>query len=80
MSKWQPIETAPHELTVKVKVGRKSFPAIYRLGVSVDENGKDCDQWQAVGDDYPRCWSEGACWTSNADGDMSLPPEAWRPL
>jgi len=40
-----------------------------------------CDQWQAaVEGEHPPCWSDGACWESNADEIGSLQPNAWRPL
>jgi hypothetical protein len=78
MGRWLPIETAPVGLTVRVKVGRRSFRAAYMVGASIDEDGNPCDQWQALDNDYPKCWSGGACWESNADGFCSAQPEAWR--
>jgi hypothetical protein len=45
---------------------------------SMTEDEVPCDQWQAVNDDYPKCWSEGSCWASNADCYTSDQPTAWR--
>lgn len=40
----------------------------------------DCSCWVADEDaDYPDCWTDGACWESNANECMSLQPEFWRP-
>lgn len=80
MTRWQPIETAPYDTPVAVKAGRMHFGAILRPGASMTENGVPCDQWRATGDRFPKNWSEGACWESNADEMMSDQPTAWRPF
>ncbi len=34
------------------------------------------DQWVAVeGSPYPECWSNGACWDFNEDGEPSMLPK-----
>lgn len=78
MSKFQQIATAPYWKHVEVKVGRRWFLAMKVANGSLDENERPCDQWQALTDNHPACWSDGACWESNADGNMSAQPEAWR--
>lgn len=77
---WQAIKEAPYNQPVEVKIGRRSFPAVLRPDASMTDEEKSCDQWQATTGAYPVCWSDGACWESNADEQMSLQPEAWRPL
>jgi hypothetical protein len=80
VSEWQPIETAPIWRGVKVMVGEgMEFIAILNPEVSIDADGRTCDQWQAVHEgEHPPCWSGGACWASNENGDVSLQPTKWR--
>ncbi len=74
---WMPIETAPYNTPVQVKVGHMTMLARLIPNGSEDENGS-CDQWQAEHDgEHPPCWSDGACWASNADEVQSLQPSAW---
>ena len=82
MSEWQPIDSAPYDQAVVVKVGiGMQFHAILRDDVSIDEYGNDCDQWQSVNDgEHPPCWSGGSCWEYNEDFYMSLQPTHWMPL
>lgn len=76
---WCDIKDAPYDIEVTVKVGGMTFGAILRVSASVDDDGNDCDQWQAtVEGEHPPCWSGGACWASNEDETMSLQPEAFR--
>lgn len=78
---WQPIETAPYDTRVLLKVGSMTFPAKLHQGVSMDEDGNDCDQWSAIFEgEHPPCWSGGACWASNEDEVPSIQPSAWKPL
>ncbi len=77
---WFPIETAPYDTTLEVRVGSMTFLARLQPDAAEDENGS-CDQWQAaVEGEHPSCWSEGACWESNIDECQSLQPTGWRPL
>ncbi|MBO9624118.1 MAG: hypothetical protein J7500_15530 [Sphingomonas sp.] len=80
MSKFRQIDTAPYGREVEVRCGRKWFPAILVKDGSMTEDEAPCDQWQATTDSFPRNWSDGACWASNADGNMSDQPEEWRHL
>ncbi len=76
---WQPIDSAPNGVSVQVKCeGFKPFLATLVRDASIDENERPCDQWQADTDTFPGCWSDGACWASNADGVMSKQPQKWR--
>lgn len=77
---WQPIADAPYNQAVEIKIGRRKFPAILLHNASMSSEEESCDQWQATTDDHPKCWSDGACWESNEDGNTSLQPEAWRAL
>lgn len=78
MRRWLDIATAPYERDVEVRVGKRTFRAILRKDASVNEVEQPCDQWQATTNSYPRCWSDGACWESNANCSISAQPEAWR--
>jgi hypothetical protein len=81
MSDWKPIETAPpYRVPVEIETwdGRR-FMAALQPDASMREDETPCDQWQACeGEVYPECWSDGACWESNADHQMSDPPKRWR--
>jgi hypothetical protein len=77
---WKGIESAPYDQEVIVRVYGMTFHAKLLADVSMDEDGQPCDQWQATRDgEYPPCWSEGGCWSSNENGDPSMQPDAWRP-
>lgn len=80
MTNWQPIESAPYDLAVEVKVGEgMTFIAALARNASMNSDEQPCDQWQAVHEgEHPPCWSEGACWSSNVDDVTSLQPTAWR--
>lgn len=77
---WHDIRTAPFDREVDVRVGRRIFRAVLRRSASMNEDEQPCAQWQATTDHYPRCWSDGCCWESNADCVMSAQPEAWREI
>lgn len=79
---WQPIETAPYGVPVRVKLERgTTIVAVLRNNAATTEDGDDCDQWQAHFEgEHPECWTDGACWQSNADNVMSLQPRAWTAL
>jgi hypothetical protein len=77
---WRPIESAPYNQEVVVRVGEMTFLAKLMPDISQDEHGNECDQWQATREgEHPPCWSNGACWSSNEDEWPSLSPEAWLP-
>lgn len=80
MRSWRALETAPYDREVEVRVSKRAFKAILRKDASLNEDEQPCDQWQATTYSYPRCWSDGACWESNADGVTSAQPEAWREI
>jgi hypothetical protein len=78
---WRPIETAPYEQEVRVKVGEMSFCAILVRDAGMNEDESLCDQWHATREgEHPPCWSEGACYASNADGVASMQPTGWMPV
>lgn len=77
---WMPIETAPYETPVLVKVAHMTFEAMLKPDAAENEEGS-CDQWVACHEgEHPPCWTDGACWQSNADEIESLQPVAWMPL
>lgn len=78
--RWRDIETAPYSQEVEVKVGRMRFNAILCPDASLTAEERPCDQWKATTDRYPKCWSDGACWESNANEQMSDQPTHWQPL
>ena len=79
MSEWQPIETAPYEVAVEVKLdsGKEMEAALMQHWV-MDSDNLHCDQWVATGDTFPPCWTDGACWSVNEDGVPSDHPVMWR--
>lgn len=78
---WQPIETAPYNQIVEVRAGKMTFHARLVPDASWSDLDTRCDQWQAaIEGEHPPCWSDGACWESNADEVASLQPTAWRAL
>lgn len=80
MVEWRDIASAPYSTPVRVKVGGMTFLARLEPDASMSDMDTSCDQWQAVNEgEHPPCWSEGACWESNLDGDCSMQPEAWTP-
>jgi hypothetical protein len=81
--RWRSIDTAPCDKTpvlIRTYMGF-AFPAFYDPNSSLDSAMNSCGQWVAVHEGFhPPCWSEGACWTSNAEEVSSDPPVAWKPL
>lgn len=79
---WQPIETAPSNTSVIVKVGEHmAFAARLIPHGSMNSDEQACDQWQAEHEgEHPECWDDGCCWESNASECMSLQPTHWQPL
>lgn len=76
---WQAMDAAPYGISVQVKCeGFRPFLATLVRDGSVNEREQSCDQWQADTDTFPPCWTDGACWESNADGFMSKQPQMWR--
>ena len=76
---WRPINTAPIDTPIRVKVGEMTFLARLLPDASMTSDERSCDQWQAEREgEHPPCWSGGACWESNEDEVMSLQPTQWR--
>jgi len=79
VGEWQPIESAPYEQDVEIRVGGMTFLAHLIPDGSLSGIDQTCDQWRATNEgEHPPCWSGGACWESNEDEVSSLQPEAWR--
>lgn len=83
MMEWQPIETAPKDMTrIRLKTPSRSngFEASWQPGF-VDEAGEDCACWVAFDEgEEPPCWTDGVCWASNEDDEPSELPTHWMPL
>jgi hypothetical protein len=80
-AQWKDICTAPYNIPVRIKAGKRRFPAILRPDASLDEHEQPCDQWLAVEEDnHPRDWCDGCCWDSNSNGVASTQPTGWQPL
>jgi hypothetical protein len=77
---WRVIECAPYNEPVEVEAGRMRFPAILLPDAAMTTEEKSCDQWHATTDVYPLCWTDGACWETNADEQASIQPTRWRPI
>lgn len=79
---WQPIETAPVNEAVLVRVGMgMAFAARLVPDAAMTDEEASCDQWQAEHEgEHPPCWSGGCCWASNEDENTSLQPTHWMPL
>lgn len=75
---WQSMNTAPLNVTVEIEAGGMIFPARLLGDAAMTSEEESCDQWVAMTDVYPDCWSEGACWEVNEDENMSAQPERWR--
>ena len=76
---WRAIDEAPFDTPVEVLVGRRVIVAELRADHTVDADDNSVSQWVCVEGKHPPCWSDGACWASNAELKPSLPPTAWRP-
>jgi len=79
-AEWNETDRAPYDTPVEVRtLDGKKFRARLLRDASMTEDEKPCDQWQAEeGEEYPPCWSDGSCWSSNEDGNVSDPVVAWR--
>jgi hypothetical protein len=77
---WHWMRTAPRDGTrIVVEAGGMVFPAFWGDGL-LNMRGEDVGGWHAAEEDkHPPCWSDGICWESNAEGQRSAQPEAWRP-
>jgi hypothetical protein len=74
-------DNAPYDTPVLVRVGDMTFIAKLIPDAGMREDETSCDQWVAVNEgEHPPCWSGGACWDSNEDGDRSIQPYAWMAL
>lgn len=82
-AEWKPIETAPRDGTAfQARIPSHGDDNIIMWDCSIEH--KDGDGWGtwmfASDQEPPDCWSDGWCWTENADGDQSVLPTHWKPL
>lgn len=81
--KWKPIETAPRDGTCfQARIpGHGSDNVIAWVDGLLNSADKDCGGWQFVSEqEPPDSWTDGICWTVNADGVPSIEPTHWMPL
>jgi hypothetical protein len=79
---WQPIETAPKDGTPFQAIipGHGSDNIIAWTDGLLDDNEDDCGSWFFAEDqEPPDCWTDGVCWSINADGKPSVKPTHWKP-
>ena len=76
---WRLIKSAPGDgtvITIRTKRGR-ILRASWQGGL-VDDQDNSCGGWFAEDvDTQPPCWSDGICWSENADGNESDQPVKW---
>jgi len=79
---WRTIESAPYDTPVIIETfGGRVFKAFLVKNGSMNEDETECDQWRVAEDDpCPECWTDHACWASNADDTPSDQPAHWMPL
>lgn len=75
------MKSAPYSTPVVVQLeDGTELLATLEPDASMTEGEQPCDQWWEVEEGTaPDCWTDGACWSSNADEVMSLQPVKWRP-
>lgn len=78
---WQPIKSAPkdgRDIEIRTFDGFE-MPARWERHGFEDEDGKSVGAWVATEEEkHPPCWTDGACWASNADEVQSDQPMMWR--
>ncbi len=82
-SYWYPILTAPKDGTaIQARIpGHGDDNVIAWFDGLLDEQERDCGGWQFVSEqEPPECWTDGVCWTLNADGVPSVQPTHWKHL
>ncbi len=76
---WRAIKTAPHDgsiITIKTAGGNK-LQASFQPGFMVSAI-EDAGGWVAEDENgAPECWTDGVCWSTNADGVKSDQPVKW---
>ncbi len=81
-NRWRPISTVPiseEPVRLLLESGRE-LTASKRPGFT-DCNGHDCWLWVCSDEDnYPECWTDGACWERNAADQRSDQPTHWQSL
>lgn len=76
---WRKMEEAPYDKAVIVRVGYMTFQARLLRDNAMTSEDASCDQWVAEHEgEHPACWTDGACWDSNSDDQISMQPAAWR--
>lgn len=78
---WRPMSDAPRDGTIfraEIRGYGDCHLIAWTEGIGVDDDDQPCGAWVHHGPgEPPPCWSDGACWDSNADGSMSAPPVRW---
>jgi hypothetical protein len=79
-NEWMPIETAnKYASSIRLRLASGIELDGFWHDQLIDDHGRDCGAWAAVGEEYPASWTDGICWTSNEDCVPSDPPTHWKP-
>ena len=79
MSKWnENMEQCPESGFEVKTLGGHIFEAVISYGYIAEDGETMVHSYDAVGDDYPECWSGGTYWKSNENCVPSDPPVAWK--
>jgi len=76
---WRNISTAPRDQDI---IGLTRGGKVVKMrGGRVSDDETIWFAWHACDEDqHPSCWTDGICWSANADRKPSDPPVKWRPL
>lgn len=81
---WRDIASAPRDgTTIQARIpGHGDDNMIEWIAGALENERGSCGAWTFVHEDQepPDCWSDGWCWTVNADGVSSAWPTAWKPV
>lgn len=78
---WQRIGNEPLNTPILVRIpGYGEDNVVCLVDGFFDDDGNDCCTWVFDDEDKaPPCWTDGACWSTNANGTPSVRPTHWRP-
>lgn len=74
---WRSMEDAPEDTWV---IAKTRWGRILKAQFTWSCEGEEgpCGAWSVDdGDPHPECWTDGVCWSSNADGEPSDPVVCW---
>jgi hypothetical protein len=80
---WKSMKSAPKDGTAFLAriPGHGDDNVISWTDGLLDSDGNDCGAWHFAEDqDPPDCWTDGVCWSVNADGNASVRPTHWKAI